>query len=243
MLFTTDTPQAPDTTDTRCGVRREVFAGALAMAPFVVGYAPFALIVGSILGESTHTGPGLAATWLLYGGSVHLAVLRLFEEGAGLAAIVLTGLLVNLRLLLYSATLAPLWRDQRPGFLAVAGALLVEPSWSLAQARHERPGSARDRRVHYLAAALTLWVCWSGLVLVGMLAGARLSNVPSVDLAVPICLLAVVTPSLRQRPGAAAAASGAAVAVVARGLPAGTSVLLAVGAGLVAAHLADRGTS
>ena len=235
-----DAPAPMTTTAGTATGRREFADGAVAMLPFVMGYAPFVLIVGAALAESPHPDAGMAATWLLYGGSVHLAVLRLLEEEADLGAIVLTGLLLNTRLLLYSATVAPLWRGQRRSYLVLAGALLVEPSWTLARSRHERPGSAQDQRAYYLGAALTLWGAWSTLVLIGMVAGAGLGTMLALDLAVPICLLGAFLPSLAHRPGRCAAASSAAVAFMGRGLPAGTSIVIAVGVGLLAGHLADR---
>ena len=55
---------------------RDVLAGAAAMAPLVVAYAPFALVIGSTVATLDQPVAGWAGSWLIYGGSAHLAALQ-----------------------------------------------------------------------------------------------------------------------------------------------------------------------
>ena len=94
----------------------------------------------------THGSPlaGWAGSWLIYGGSAHLATIRTLDE-AGAVAAILTGLLINARLLVYSASLARRWREQPRWFRVVAAGLIIDPTWAAAERHAEavrRPASA-----------------------------------------------------------------------------------------------------
>ena len=83
----------------------------MAIAPLLIGFAPYAVVVGSVIGAHSSPAAGWAGTWLIFGGSAHLATLNALDDGSALLA-ALTGLLVNARLLVYSASLGGRWRHQ-----------------------------------------------------------------------------------------------------------------------------------
>jgi predicted branched-subunit amino acid permease len=70
--------------------------GVTAMAPFVVGYAPFALTVGAVVAGHGDRIAGWTGSWLIYGGSAHLSTLRTLDR-SGLLLAILAGALVNAR--------------------------------------------------------------------------------------------------------------------------------------------------
>jgi predicted branched-subunit amino acid permease len=219
--------------------RADLLAGARAMAPFVLAYVPFALVIGSTVANLDNPVAGWAGSWLIFGGSAHLAAVRGIADGTAVLAVV-TGLLVQTRLLVYGASMAPRWRDQPSWFRAIAPALLIEPTWALAE-QHAPSQSADEQRGFFLGAALTLAVAWSATIAVGAVIGNSLPRV-GLDLAAPLCLLAIVGPKLRDRPHCCAAVAAAAAALVGQHWPAGTGILFAIVAGSVAAQLA-RGSA
>ena len=77
---------------------------------------------------------GWAGSWLIFGGSAHLAAIRTLDQ-AGAVAAILTGLLINARLLVYSASLARRWRGQPRWFRVAAAGLIIDPTWAAAE-RH-----------------------------------------------------------------------------------------------------------
>ena len=74
---------------------------------------PFALVIGSAAADHGTPLAGWAGSWLIFGGSAHLAAIRTLDD-AGAVAAILTGLLINARLLVYSASLARRWAGQPP---------------------------------------------------------------------------------------------------------------------------------
>ena len=216
----------------------DVRAGALSMVPLVVAYVPFALVIGTVLADHGGVLVGLVGTWLIFGGSAHLATVRTAGQ-AGAAVAVLTGVLVNARLVVYSAGLARHWSRQPWWFRLVAAPLVIDPTWAVGERlAKECPDPAAQRR-RFLAAGMTLGVGFSAAVATGMLAGTQ---VPTGDLviAVPLCLLALVGPGLRQRANRRVVMAASAVAVVTSAWPSGTGLLVAIIGGCAAGG-ASRG--
>ena len=124
-------------------------AGVMAITPLIIGFAPFALVVGATIGSSANHGAGIASSWLIYGGSA-AARDGPHARARGAAIAVLTALLIQTRLLVYSASLSQHWQDQPRWFRVAAAPMLVDPVWAVAEARALQPGSSRAQRADLL---------------------------------------------------------------------------------------------
>jgi predicted branched-subunit amino acid permease len=218
--------------------RSAVRAGAVSMLPFVVAYVPFALVVGAAASEHGSPVAGWSGSWLIYGGSAHLAALRTLQE-AGPATAVLVGLLINARLVVYSAGLARTWQGQPRWFRLVAAPLIIDPTFASATQyapKHPEPGLQRR---HFIAAGLTLGAGWSAAIAAGVLLGPRLGHL-DIEIVVPLCLLALLGEAMHDHPTRMAIVTAVVAALSCRGLPAGTGVLVAIAAGAAAGLKADR---
>jgi predicted branched-subunit amino acid permease len=221
--------------------RGEGWAGALAMAPMVAGLAPFALVLGAAIADHATPVAGWAGIWPIFSGSAHLIVLRVVDDGGGAPLAIASGLLVNARLAVYSASLAPRWRDQPRWFRVVAAALLIDPTWALAEERASRSGSAADHRRYYLGAGLTLAVGWATMVTAAMAVGDRAGGASGLDLAVPLCLVALMGPRLRRPTDATVVATAGLVAAMTAEWPPGTGILVSIGAAIAVGGLTGGG--
>jgi predicted branched-subunit amino acid permease len=204
--------------------------GALAIAPFIIGFAPFALVIGATVAASSHEEAGFAASWVVYGGSAQLALQRTLESGGAVLAAV-AAILINTRLAVYSASLARQWSGQPRWFRIGAAPLVVDPVFAVAERNGLATTSLRAQRAHYFGAALSLFVAWSVLITIGLVAGNQLSGI-GLEVAAPLCLLALVGPKLKDPRGRAVALAAAAIAVLGRGLPSGTAILAAIAGGV-----------
>jgi predicted branched-subunit amino acid permease len=220
----------------------EARRGAVAMLPLIAGYAPFAFVVGSVLGAHANPLPAWSGIWLIFGGSAHLATIRGLDDASLLAAIG-TGLLVNARLLVYSASLGRLWGTQPRWFRLTAAALVIDPTWLAAERRGAEPGSDRAMRRYFFGAGLTLGVAWCALVTVGMVAGDRAASWIDLEVTVPLCLVALVGPRLLEREGRVTVLVAAAAAAATVSFPAGSGLLIAIGLGLAAGLATSRRTA
>src|SRR3954469_180799 len=100
--------------------------GVLAMLPLLTGYVPFALVIGSVCAQHGAPLAGWTGSLLIFGGSAHLAAIRTLDS-SGVAAAIFTGLLINARLMVYSASLARRWAGQPRWFRIAAAGLIIDP--------------------------------------------------------------------------------------------------------------------
>lgn len=210
------------------------------MMPMIVGYAPFGLLVGAAVAESDQPWAAWLATWTIYGGAAHLAVLDVLGSGAGVVGTVLVGLMVNVRLAAYSASMASDWRSVSAVRRALAALALTDAPWALAQ---DASGDAQARRATYAGAAVILWIAWPLLVTCGALLGPLFQDLPATRLLPGLTLGILVVPHLRHRPGLAAATTAAVTAVACSPLPAGPALLASATAGALAGAAVHRSAS
>jgi predicted branched-subunit amino acid permease len=224
----------------RSAPAREALTGARTMTPLLVGLVPFALLLGGVVGASVNPSAAWAGTLPIYGGSAQLAVLEPLGRGASLWVAALAGVLVNLRVVVYSTALAPLWSGSRWWLKLVAAATAIDQTWMVAEHRAGQPGTMTERRAHYVGAAGVLTVGWLAAVSVGALSVHAVGVTKHLALALPLCLTVLVVPHLRRPGGAAAVAAAAGVVVLMPALPPGAVLPLAMGAAAVAGTIASR---
>jgi predicted branched-subunit amino acid permease len=208
------------------------------MLPLLVGYVPFALVIGSTAADHGVGFAGWAGSWLIFGGSAQLAAIRTFDE-AGAVAAILTALLIHARLVVYSTSMARHWSTQPRWFRATAAALIIDPTWALAEQHANDSTDAREQRRFFVGAAVTLGAGWSLAIAAGVLLGTRLSWL-DLQIAVPLCLLGLIGTGLRRGGTRVVILAAAATAFLTAGWPSGTGLLAAIAVGCAVGVFADR---
>jgi predicted branched-subunit amino acid permease len=205
----------------------------------VVAFVPFAMALGAAMTATTL--PPLiawASSPLLFGGAAQLLTVQLLGAGANVAVVIACALVLNVRMLLYSASLAPYTRAW-PGRWRWAGAyLLADPVYALTLARFAGGARTEHRLAYYLGVGFTLWPAWQLITAAGLVLANVLPAAPRLELAAPLTFLLLLLPLLNSRAGYVAAVVGAAVAVAASALPLGLGFLAGAMAGTAAGAVA-----
>ena len=214
--------------------RRDVAAGARAMAPWLAGIVPFGLVIGVSAAQADV--PALAG-WLtgplIYAGSAQVATIGMLDAGAAPIAVVAVALVINVRLIFYSATMARHWRGTPWWWRLSAAYLLVDPSVAVGLDGYQRLG--RDRaHAHYLGGAVLLWVSWLAAISTGEIAGAGLPAWLHLEFVIPLYLVGQVISRLADPSRRRAIFVAAAVAVLALPAPLQLGIALAIAAGIAA---------
>ena len=212
--------------------------GVVEVLAAVPANIPFGLLVGiAAVDAGLDPVETLAMTVLLFAGVAQLAAIDLLGEAAPAAVVVLTAVVINLRYLMYSASLAPYFKDEPVRWRWFVAYLLIDVTYALSVNRYRREPD-RSRRWYYLGTAAPLWVTWVGSVTVGVLVGARVPASWQLDFAVPLLFLALLVPTLEDGRTVVAAAAAGAVATAGVGLPFNAGLMVGattgIGAGLVA---------
>ncbi len=227
----------------------ELLHGARDTVPLLLGAAPFGLIFGTLAaGGVLGAGGALAMSALVFAGSAQFVALPLLAGGAGVVVVVLTTLVVNLRHLLYAATLQPGMVRLPQRWRVLLAFWLTDETFAVVHHRYAHDAGAADALRHWYVAGSGLamyvnWLCWTAVGVIVGRSSPALTHL-GLEFAVVGTFVGIVLPLLRDRPTIAASASAAAVALAARGLPYKLSLLLAalvgVTAGLVLEELATR---
>lgn len=231
--------------------RAELLAGAKAVAPMLVGVVPFGLVAGATpVTTGLGGGPSIGLSTIVFAGASQLAAADVLADGGSALVAVIAALTINLRMLLYSASLAPHLTDvplrQRlfMAYVLTDQAYAVSISrWSGEAVRVSQGGPAPDpdRRVPYfLGAGLLLWVNWQICTVVGILIGTAVPDSLPLDFAIPLVFLVLLVPVITTRPAAVAAIVGGGAAVLAAQAGAShLSVLIGAMAGITAGATAE----
>jgi len=188
--------------------RQDAFlAGARACIPLAPGVLLFGMVCGAAAASAGFSpGQSFALSWMVFAGSSQIVATQLFAAGAPAWVIVLTGWVVNLRFMMYSATLAQQFRGESRRARWLAGYLLTDQAFAVALVR--ALDGRRDIPWFFLGIAATLWLFWQIASLGGIYLGALVPADWSMDFVVALTFIGVLAPLLRDRAMAAAAASG-----------------------------------
>lgn len=188
--------------------RRAFLRGLAIGAPFVVMAAPFGVLFGIVAtgaGIDLYQTLGFSAG-VLAGASQFTAV-QMMLDAAPLVMAVLAGLLVNLRMALYSASLAPYLGRQPFWQRASVAFIMFDHSFvASVQDYEQRPqNSGTARFALFMGISLPMVVTWVAGTWAGVVLGAAVPDSVPIDFMLPLAFLALVGPALR-RPAHVAAA-------------------------------------
>jgi predicted branched-subunit amino acid permease len=205
--------------------------------------APFGLVTGvAMVAGGIPPLQAIAMSLVVYAGASMLAATQLLAGGAPVVVVVLTALFINLRFMIYSASMRQHLASLPTGWRVAAGYFLADNAYGLCIARFaehpERPGKAG----YYFGAALPVWFTWQATVGAGVLLGAGLPAQWRLDFAAPLAFIALTIPLLRDRAMVAAALAAAVTAVAAWSLPMRLGIAIAALVGLATGMLFRRRT-
>ncbi len=229
--------------------RAEFAAGVKAEAPLLLGVLPFGLIFGALaVAAGIPPAPALAMSSIVLAGSAQFVGTQLFSAAAPGPIILLTTFVVNLRHMLYSASLAPYVSRLRPAWKTLLAYLLTDEAYAVAVTHYTETGNGKretragtdQRHWFFLGAGLTLWVTWQASTAIGIFLGARIPASLHLEFALPLTFMALVRPSVTDRATAAAALTAGVVAVLADGLTLRLGIIVAAVCGIAAGLLTER---
>ncbi len=215
---------------------RELLLGARDTLPLLLGAAPFGLIFGALSGPSgLPAAAALAMSALVFAGSSQFIALTLLGGGAGIAVIVFTTFIVNLRHALYAATLLPHVSELPLRWRAPLAFWLTDETFAVVQHRYAQSGNTPLAHWYYLGSCLAMYANWLAWTAAGLWLGHTqpwLTHA-GLEFAMVATFTGIVAPLLRQRPALGAALAAAIVAVLARNFPYKSGLMLAALAGVI----------
>jgi 4-azaleucine resistance transporter AzlC len=208
--------------------------------PLLVGVFPFGMIYGILaVGAGIPQSTAQAMSSVVFAGSSQFITAQLVHLGTPGLVIVLTIFVVNLRHALYSASIAPYIRHlPRPWKLLLAY-LLTDEAYAVAITEYEKAGVTAHGHWFFLGAGLALWTTWQLSTALGIFLGAAVPQGWALDFTLALTFIAIVIPTLRDRPTVGTALTASLVALAAYNMPYKLGLILAALCGVTVGMLLE----
>lgn len=218
---------------------REFREGVRHLAPLWVGIVPFGMIYG-VMALECGLAPwqAQAMSSMVFAGSSQIVLCQLLAGHAPLLVVFLTVGIINLRHVLYSASLAPVLKALPWWWKVILSYFLTDEAYATALGRMLENNTGKGFRHWYLlGGGVALWAAWQVATLAGILLGRGIPPEWGLDFAIPLTFIAIVVPRVKSRADWAAVAVSGAAALIFATMPFKLSLivatLLGVGAGMV----------
>src|ERR1041384_6358412 len=220
---------------------KNFWAGVRAELPLLIGVCPFGLIYGAL---ALNAGLSKTASQLMssivFAGSAQFITAQLVREATPGFVIVLTIAVVNLRHMLYSASLAPYLASLSTSWKILLSYLLTDEAYAPTVIYYEKNGAQPYTHWFLFGAGLALWSTWQISTGIGVFLGTAIPESWSLDFALPLTFIAMVVPVLKNRPAIAAAISAGIVALLANSLPYRLGLILAAVVGILVGTFLEK---
>lgn len=221
------------------------------MLPLALSIIPFAMLTGiAAVKVGIPAGTAFVFSVLVYAGASQLVAYQLIASGTPILLVLLSCAMVNLRFMMYSATVAPHLRKLSLRMRTLYAYLMTDQVVALS-IQHFTEGQTPDLAVEkphqhwfYAGAGVTMVTTWQTAVAVGIFVGTSIPPEWGLEFSIPLSFLALLAPMLKDRPVALAALASAVTAAITGGFPYRTglmiSALVGVGVGVLAETARDQ---
>ncbi|MCK5317863.1 MAG: AzlC family ABC transporter permease [Anaerolineales bacterium] len=202
----------------------------------MLGVVPFGVIFGALaVSAGIPAFEAQSFSLFIFAGSAQFIAVSLIAGAASPFLIILTILVVNFRHLLYSASLAPHVYHLSNRWKIPLSWLLTDEAFIVASSRY-RKGNLEFAHWYFLGTGLMLWVAWQLSTLLGIALGVVIPPGIGLDFALPLTFMALILPTLTDRPAWAAACAAGMFSILLANLPFKLGLLipavLGIGVGL-----------
>ncbi|MCM8622396.1 MAG: AzlC family ABC transporter permease [Candidatus Accumulibacter sp.] len=211
--------------------------------PLLLGALPFALIYGAIAASAgLSMAAAIAMSAFVFAGSSQFIAVGLVAAQTPVAIIVLTTLIVNLRHMLYSATLLPYLKELPQRWRIPLAFWLTDETFAVTVHRFQREDSSAYRHWYQLGSSVAMYLNWQLWCFLGLLLGNRIPDAQGwgLDVAMPVTFIGMIIPFVRTLPIIVCVLTAGAASLLTLSLPYKLGIVVSAFAGIASGLLAQR---
>ncbi|MEZ4639828.1 MAG: AzlC family ABC transporter permease [Caldilineaceae bacterium] len=214
--------------------RVQFWAGVRAESPLLIGVVPFGLIYG-ITAVAAGMPPVMAqaVSAIIFAGSAQFVAAQLIAAGAPGLVIVATVFVVNLRHMLYSASLSHHLAALPMRWRALLAYLLTDEAYAASITHYPQLPTPAHKGWHLLGTGLARWISWQLSTAAGVFLGASVPPSWPLDFALPLTFIALLVPAIVDRASIAAAVAAGITVLLAMQMPFKLGLIVAAMVGMV----------
>mgnify|MGYP001160025360 FL=1 len=169
-------------------------SGVIAILPMLVGTAPFGIVFGALaveVGLGAWGGQGMSL--FVFAGSAQFVGASLYGQGVSILVLAVTTFFINLRHILYGASIAPKLIDVNTRSRFLMAFLLTDEAFAIVS-RFEK-----IRANYFWGAAIAMYLNWQLWTFLGIVAGREFSGLVTLDLGYLIvpAFIAIIIPQIK----------------------------------------------
>ena len=179
----------------------------------------------------------MAMSIAVYAGASMVASAQLLASGSPALLVILATLFINLRFMMYSASLRQHFAHAPLRTRMFTAYLTADNAYGLLLGRE---GDESSKLAYFLGSASVIWVVWQIAVGTGIVVGAGLPASWRLEFAAPLAFIAMTIPLLRDRAMVAAALAAGLAVLAGHALPLKLSIALAAFVGIGTGLLMEK---
>ncbi len=196
------------------------FKGFKSMLPITTGVIPFGLVMGAVAYAANLTAfQGLGMNFIMFSGSAQIAVVELMIQDTASLIVILTGLLINLRFMLYSAAFAPYVEDSSFWVKVFCTYNLTDQTYNVMKTNEDLFKTKKEAVVFYMGASICMLLAWHCSVIFGFMFGNFVPPSISLDYAIPLSFITLIVPTLKHKKYIYVAVFSAVVSILLKSIP------------------------
>lgn len=217
--------------------KQEFFAGARNTFPLLLGAFPFGLIYGALaVASGLSMTTAMAMSLFVFAGSAQFIAVGLIAAQAPVLIIVLTTFIVNLRHMLYSATLLPYLKDLPQRWRIPLAFWLTDETFAVTVHRFQRDDASPFKHWYQLGSSIAMYLNWQFWCFVGLVLGDRIPDAASwgLDVAMPVTFIGMTIPFVKGMPMLVCVLTAGASSLLTIGMPYKLGIIVSAFVGIAA---------
>ena len=199
----------------------------------MLAVVPFGLVTGvSAAGVGLPDVQAIMMSAIVFAGASQLAGLQLIASDAHIAVILLTTFFINLRFVMYSASIAPFLERFSLSLKGLMAYLMTDQAYAFGLNRFLREPDMPYKHLFYLGVAVPIWTVWMVSTAVGVFVGAQVPEGWSLEFAIPLIFMVLIFPVVMDRASVAAALASSLTVILADPLPFNLALIVAALTGI-----------
>ena len=208
--------------------QHEFWLGVRDELPLMFGVVPFGLVFG-VLGIESGLTPlqTILLSTILFGGASQVVFAQLWAAGVPALIVGSSVCVINIRHVLYSASMASHLRHLPLGWRLLLGYLLTDEAYAVSIRRFANGLNVQFQHFHLLGSGALLWISWQTSTVFGVIVGETIPETWSLSFAIPLTFIAIIVPLMQKHAEIAAAVTAGSLAIIGQPLPWNSWLILA----------------
>lgn len=217
--------------------------GVIDSLPLVLGGVPFGVIFGTLaMNAGFDIWQTIGMSSIVFAGSAQFVAVGMLAAGTSLGFIVGATIIINLRHLIYAASMLPHVKQLPQKWRFPLGFLLIDEVFAATYPHYLKNSQSNNNHWHYFGVGISFYVSWNVATITGIFFGANVEGISEwgLDFAMSATFIGMVMPHLINKPMIAGVLTSGILAILTYQLPHKIGLVIASISGMAVGYLLEE---